>query len=122
VLAVFGALLLPWPRLGITPELDARGVALHMTMNGLPPSRWLAPWGVLYFSLLSLGTAVVTRDPDDPLADPIPRALFIPFLLAAMLSLGECLRLPGDGQAGRGLKGLLALAAVSGGPAGLPRP
>lgn len=113
VLAVLLALLLPWPRLGITPEMDAQGMALRMTMNGLPPSRWLAPWGVLYFSLLNVGTAVVTRSPADPVGDPIPRFFFVPFLLCALLSLGECLRLIGAGAAGRGLGGLLALGAVS---------
>lgn len=113
LLAVFGALLLPWPRLGITPGLDAEGLALRMTMNGLPPSRWLMAWGLLYFSLLNLGTAVVTRDPADPLGDPIPRGFFIPFALCALLSLTESLRLLGAGEIGRGLRGLLALGAVS---------
>lgn len=113
LLAVFGALLLQWPRLGVTPELDARGLASHIAMNGLPPSRWLMPWGVLYFSLLNLGTAVVTRDPADPLGDPVPRSYLAPFLVSALLSLGECLRLLSAGEAGSGLKGLLALGAVA---------
>lgn len=113
LLAVFGALLLPWPRLGITPEMDVRGLAMHIKMNNLPPSRWLAPWGVLYFSLLSLGTAVVTRDPVTPLGDPIHRVHTMPFLLCALLSLFECLRRIGAGEAGGGLGGLLALGATA---------
>lgn len=113
LLAVFGALLLPWPRLGITPGMDAQGLAMRIAMNDLPPSRWLMAWGLLYFSLLNLGTAVVTRDPADPLGDPIHRGFFIPFVLCALLSLTECLRLLGAGEAGRGLWGLLALGAVS---------
>ena len=114
ILAVFGALLLPWPRLGITPEIDVQGLAMHIKMNNLPPSRWLAPWGVLYFSLLGLGTAVVTRDPANPLGDPIHRVHTIPFMLCALLSLFECLRRLGAGEAGRGLGGLLALGVTAG--------
>jgi len=113
LLAVFGALLLPWPRLGITPEMDAHGLAMRITMNNLPPSRWLLPWGVLYFSLLNLGTAVATRDPADPAGDPIHRGFFIPLVLCALLSLVECLRLLGAGEAGRGLWGLAALGAIT---------
>lgn len=115
LIAVFGALFLPWPRLGITPGLDAEGLAMRIAMNDLPPSRWLMPWGLLYFSLLNLGTAVATRDPADPLGDPIHRGFFIPFTLCALLSLTEGLRLLGAGEAGRGLKGFLALGAVGAG-------
>lgn len=112
IMAVMLVILLPWPRLGITPEMDQKALAIGIALNSKGPSTWLGPWGVVYFSLSSLATAMIRRNPINPAADPLPWFLGIPFQLCAVLSLMESLRLIGAGAPGRGLGGLLALGAV----------